>query len=237
VREAFITPAALERHPDLGIRLRRGPFDLHLCDDDAIAALAGSSSPQGVVAVCGFIDVDLDRALTGKPRMVALAAQIRDPGNMGTLIRCADAAGADAVILTAASADPYNDKAVRASAGSLFHLPLVTGTTLEAAVSALHSRHFAVIGAAGSAELTLDASRASGSLGGPVAWVFGNEAWGLTDETRALCDREVAVPVYGRAESLNVATAAALCLYTTAWAQRGLPVDGAETAPETLTAP
>jgi TrmH family RNA methyltransferase len=172
------------------------------------------------VAVCGFVDLDLDHALTGESRLVVVALNVRDPGNVGTLVRCGDAAGADAVIVAGSSVDPYNDKVVRASVGSLFHVPLVVGTTLEAAVMALHARDFAVVAAEGTAQETLGGTLAPGSLGDRVAWVFGNEAWGLPDSDRALCDREVAVPIYGRAESLNVATAAAVCLYATAWAQR-----------------
>ena len=94
-------------------------------------------------------------------RLVAVAANVRDPGNVGTLVRCADAAGADAVILAGSSVDPYNDKVVRASAGSLFHLPLVVGTTLEAAVVALHARRFTVVAAEGTAEETLGGTLAA----------------------------------------------------------------------------
>ncbi len=221
VREVFVTQDALERHEDVTALLCGRQIATRLCNDSAIAALAGSVAPQGIVAVCAFVDLALDEALAGGPRLVAVAAHVRDPGNAGTLIRCADAAGADAVILAGTSVDPYNDKVVRASVGSIFHLPLVVGTTLEATVAALHARGFTVVAASGAAEQTLDGVLAAGGLRDPVAWVFGNEAWGLSAEDLMHCDREVAVPIYGRAESLNVATAAAVCLYATAWAQRG----------------
>ncbi len=231
VREVFVTREALERHDDLAALLSNAPLRCHVCDDEAIASLAGSVTPQGVVAVCGFVDCALDVALSldtaqaDRLGLVAVAANVRDPGNVGTLIRSADAAGADAVILAGSSADPYNDKAVRASVGSLVHRPLGVGTALEATLEALRARRFTVVAAEGTAEERLDAVVAR-SLGDRVAWVFGNEAWGFSPADLALCERQVAVPVYGRAESLNVATAAAVCLYATAWAQReGRPTE------------
>ena len=221
VLEAFATGDALERHADVAARLAAGQVAVHLCEDQALASLAGSVSPQGLVAVCGFVDVSLGEALDGDTRLVTVGAHVRDPGNAGSVIRCADAAGADAVVLAGSSVDAYNDKVVRASVGSLFHLPLVVGTTVEATISALHDRLFTVLAADGAATETLDGLLEAGHLAGRVAWVFGNEAWGLSDEDKGRCDRVVAVPIYGRAESLNVATAAAVCLYATARAQRG----------------
>lgn len=119
--------------------------------------------------------------------------------------------------------DPYNDKAVRASAGSLFHVPLVTGSTLVDAADALHEHGFVVLAADVAGATSLDAALDEGLLHGRVAWLFGNEAWGLPDDDLALADHVVGVPIYGRAESLNVATAAAVCLYATARAQRADP--------------
>jgi RNA methyltransferase, TrmH family len=220
VHQVFATPNALRRHEDLASQLRAGSFSLSLCDDAALASLAASVSPQGIVAVCGFLDRALADALVDDAKLVAVAAHVRDPGNLGALIRCADAAGADAVVLAGSSVDPYNDKVVRASVGSLFHLPLVLGTAMAATLDALHAKQFNVVAAVGSAPETIDQVAAADAIGDRVAWVFGNEAWGLGAADRALCDREIAVPIYGRAESLNVATAAAVCLYTTAWAQR-----------------
>jgi RNA methyltransferase, TrmH family len=221
VHQVFATPKALGRHEDLASQLRAGSLSLSLCDDAALASLTASVSPQGIVAICGFLDCALADALVDDARLVAVAAHVRDPGNLGALIRCADAAGADAVVLAGSSVDPYNDKVVRASVGSLFHLPLVLGgTAMAATVDVLHARQFSVVAAVGSARETIDQMAATDAIGDRVAWVFGNEARGLEAADRALCDREIAVPIYGRAESLNVATAAAVCLYTTAWAQR-----------------
>jgi TrmH family RNA methyltransferase len=169
--------------------------------------------------------------LAGRPRLVAVLAHVRDPGNAGTVLRAADAAGADAVVLTDASVDVHNPKCVRSTAGSLFHLPVVTGVPLAEAVGALRAAGLTVYAADGAGDVDLDdlldraqdARRAGGpatGLAGPVAWVFGNEAWGLPAADRALADAVVRVPVHGRAESLNLATAATVCLYAAARAHR-----------------
>jgi len=157
-------------------------------------------------------------------------SNVRDPGNAGTVIRAADAAGAGAVVLTAESVDVHNPKTVRATAGSLFHLPVVTGMPLATATGTLRAAGLTVLAADGSGEHDLDdlldvAGRPGGTgrvpdLARPTAWVFGNEAWGLTPEDRELADAVVRVPIRGQAESLNLATAATVCLYASARAQR-----------------
>jgi TrmH family RNA methyltransferase len=185
-----------------------------------MSSVAATVTPQGVVAVARFRDVPLADVVASRPRLVAILAAVRDPGNAGTVLRAADAAGADAVVLTDASVDPYNGKCVRASAGSLFHLPFVVGATAADAVAALRGAGMRVLAAAGSAPTDIDALDDAGGLAGPVAWLFGNEAWGLPDELLALADDAVRVPIHGRAESLNLATAATICLYASARAQR-----------------
>jgi TrmH family RNA methyltransferase len=145
-------------------------------------------------------------------------AHVRDPGNAGTVLRTADAAGADAVVFTDASVDPYNGKCVRAGAGSLFHLPVAMGVSVNVrnAVDHLRATGLRVLAADGAGEATLD----DVDLTRPTAWIFGNEAWGLPEEILSLTDEVVRVPIYGRAESLNLATAAAVCLYASARAIR-----------------
>ena len=149
-----------------------------------------------------------------------MLASVRDPGNAGTVLRAADAAGAQAVLFSDASVDPYNGKAVRASAGSLFHVPLVAGVRLEQAAGALRAAGLRILAADARGGRTLD-DLSPAELAAPTAWVFGNEAWGMPEAVLALADESVAVPIYGRAESLNLATAAAVCLYASARAQRG----------------
>jgi TrmH family RNA methyltransferase len=173
-----------------------------------------------MVGVCRRIGTTLDALLATAPTLVTVLAHARDPGNVGTVIRCSDAAGVGGVVLTDASVDPLNPKAVRASAGSLFHLPVVTGPSVEALLPALRDAGLRVLAADGSGERDIDDLLDDGSLARPTAWVFGNEAWGLPESTRSLCDDVVRVPIHGRAESLNLATAAAVCLYASARAQR-----------------
>ena len=182
----------------------------------ALELLSDSVSPAGVVALCRFVDVPVAEAVAGA-RLVAICADVRDPGNAGTVIRCADAAGADGVVLAGSSVDAYNPKTVRASVGSLFHLPLAVELSAEAAVRAAKDAGLTVLAADGAGEVGLyDAP-----LAGPTAWLFGNEAWGLPAELAELADHRVAIPIHGRAESLNLATAAALCLYESARARKG----------------
>ncbi|MBI4942378.1 MAG: RNA methyltransferase [Actinobacteria bacterium] len=205
--------------------------------DEVMAAMTETVTPQGLLAVCRLVDVPLADVVARAPRLVAVLAHVRDPGNAGTAIRAADAAGADAVVLTDASVDVHNPKCVRSTAGSLFHLPVVTGVPLADAVAALRAAGLTVYAADGAGDLDLDdlldaaeEVRRSGGpdegapagLAGPVAWVFGNEAWGLPEADRALADAVVRVPVHGQAESLNLGTAATVCLYAAARAHRPL---------------
>jgi TrmH family RNA methyltransferase len=218
--ELYATPEAAERHADLVAAARAAGAPVLTATPEVVAAISDTVTPQGLVAVCRFLDTPLDAVLRARPRLVAVLANVRDPGNAGTVLRCADAAGADAVVLTDASVDLYNPKAVRASAGSLFHLPVAVGVPVDAAVAGLRGAGLRVLAADGAGDGDLDTELDAGRMGAPTAWVFGNEAWGLPEETRALADAVVRVPIHGRAESLNLATAAAVCLYASARAQR-----------------
>jgi RNA methyltransferase, TrmH family len=220
VYELFVTRDAAARHAEMvGAATRKG-VDVYVVSGEVMSALAQTVTPQGIVAVCAFLDSSVEDVAAAAHGLVAVLADVRDPGNAGTVIRTADAAGADAVVLGGESVDPYNGKCVRASAGSLFHLPLAAGVPIERAVTALKDRGLTVLAADGQGALDLDRAIDEGRLDGPTAWLFGNEAWGLPAETRALADDVVRVPIYGAAESLNLATAAAVCLYSSARAQR-----------------
>jgi TrmH family RNA methyltransferase len=221
--EVFATADALARHEDVLAPAAAAGVPVHRASGEVMAALAQTVTPQGIVAVCGVLHRPLQEVLDEGPRLVAVLANVRDPGNAGTVLRAADAAGADAVVLTDASVDVYNGKCVRASAGSLFHLPVVLGAPLAPLADALRGSGLRVLAADGAGPADLDevADRPPATgLGGPVAWVFGNEAWGLAEASRALADEVVRVPIHGRAESLNLAAAAAVCLYATARSQR-----------------
>ncbi|MDG4860366.1 RNA methyltransferase [Streptomyces sp. T-3] len=218
--ELFSTVEAAERYADIIGAARDAGARVHLADEAVIADISTTVTPQGLVGVCRFIDQPFADILAARPKLVAVLAHVRDPGNAGTVLRCADAAGADAVVLTDASVDLYNPKAVRASVGSHFHLPVAVGVPVEEAVRGLRDAGVRVLAADGAGEDDLDAELDKGTMGTPTAWVFGNEAWGLPEETRALADAVVRVPIHGKAESLNLATAAAVCLYASARAQR-----------------
>jgi TrmH family RNA methyltransferase len=223
VLELFATADAADRHPEILAAAEAGGALVHLVNGAVMAALTQTVTPQGLVAVCGLLDVPLAEMLGTAPRLLAVLAHARDPGNAGTVVRAADAAGAGGVLLTGESVDPYNGKCVRASAGSLFHLPLSVGDRVEDDLPALRAAGLQVLAADGHADLDLDEAADSGLLAAPTAWVFGNEAWGLPEHTRALADAVVKVPIHGRAESLNLATAAAVCLYASARAHRPRP--------------
>ena len=228
VRDVYLTPAAAERYRAIVDDAVARRLRVHLATDDVLAAM--SPDAQGVVAVAETHDPGLDAVLASGPRLVAVLARVRDPGNAGTVIRAADAAGADAVVLTAESVDVHNPKVVRSTAGSLFHLPVTTGSTLAEVTTGLRAAGLTVLAADGSGEHDLDdlldavgrpgAGEGVPDLSRPTAWVFGNEAWGLPQEDRALADAVVRVPIRGRAESLNLATAATVCLYASSRAQR-----------------
>jgi len=229
IRELFVTKAARSRHADLVAAVAATGAPVSEISGDLMAELAQTVTPQGLLAVCPFIDVPLAELASKEPRLVVVLANVRDPGNAGTVLRTADAAGADGVIFAGASVDPYNSKCVRSSAGSLFHLPVVLGVRVNDAVAALRDAGLAVLAADGSATLGLDDPDLAGQLARRTAWLFGNEAWGLPADLAALADERVAVPIYGRAESLNLAAAAAVCLYASARAQHG----GCRSAPLT----
>jgi TrmH family RNA methyltransferase len=220
VVEVFATRTATEQFG----ALRAVAPSWAVVDDRALDTLSDSVNPQGVVAVCRFLDRPLAHLLqpaTVDPaesaKLVAICADVRDPGNAGTVIRTADAAGADAVVLAGHSVDPYNPKTVRATVGSLFRLPLALVDDPAEAVRTAKAAGLVVLAADGKGEVGLFG--AEELLARPTAWLFGNEAWGLPDELAALADHRVAIPIHGRAESLNLSTAAAVCLYASARAQ------------------
>jgi TrmH family RNA methyltransferase len=229
VQELYASHDAQQRYPDIVETARAAGLAIRPATDEVLAVLADTVTPQGLVAVCSLVDVPLAQALEHQPRLVTLLASVRDPGNAGTVLRAADAAGAEAVVLTRESVDVHNPKCVRATAGSLFHLPVVTGVELAPTLDTLRAAGLVVLAADGAGDVDLDdllddaAAGSPGGLAGPVAWLFGNEAWGLSDDDRALADAVVRVPVHGRAESLNLATAATVCLYASARAQRRGP--------------
>ena len=216
ITELFVTAPARSRYGDLAERVAAQGAPVHEVSGEVMTELAQTVTPQGLLAVCRFVDVSLAQLTVAAPRLVVVLANVRDPGNAGTVLRTADAAGACGVIFADASVDPYNSKCVRSSAGSLFHLAVVQGAPLSDAAAALRGAGLQVLAADGSAGGQLGEFESAGRLARPTAWLFGNEAWGLPAELLALADAVAAVPIYGQAESLNLAAAAAVCLYASA---------------------
>jgi len=226
VHDVYLSEASAARYPEIVAAADERGTRVHLASPEVLAAM--SADAQEVVAVADLLATPLAAVLATPPRLVAVLAHVRDPGNAGTVIRAADAAGADAAVLTGESVDIHNPKVVRSTAGSLFHVPVATGVDLAAGIDALRAAGLTILAADGSGEHDLDdlldvvggARDGVPDLARPTAWVFGNEAWGLRDEDRALADAVVRVPLRGRAESLNLATAATVCLYASSRAHR-----------------
>lgn len=216
VTEIFITEDCADRYPEIVDSVHSYGGTISYATDDVIESLSDSVSPQGVVAVVRASNHALDSAVTDKSLLVALLAQVRDPGNAGAVIRVADAAGATAVIASTNSVDLHNSKVVRATAGSLFHLPCVEEVEISDAIKRAQACGLQVLAADGSGQ----DFNSGVDLAIPTMWVFGNEAWGLPQEILDQVDQVVSIPIYGKAESLNLATAAAVCLYQSAQAQR-----------------
>ncbi|WP_374007593.1 TrmH family RNA methyltransferase [Leifsonia sp. LS-T14] len=217
--DLFATPTALERYPEIGRAADDVDLEVEFVSEQVLDAMADTVTPQGFVAVARQFPTSIRDILTGDPKLVAILEEVRDPGNAGTIIRAADSAGADAVVLTGRTVDLYNPKVVRSTTGSLFHVPVAVGADLADVIGRAHSAGLQVLAADIKGEDLL-AARRDGELARPTAWVFGNEAHGLADELLELVDRVVTVPIYGRAESMNLATAASVCLYESAFAQR-----------------
>jgi TrmH family RNA methyltransferase len=211
VVEVFVTEAALSRFGPM-----LGDTTVHVVTDRAAKALSDTVTPVGLVAVCEVPSISLEDVLADGPRLIAVAAEISEPGNAGTLIRIADAMGADAVVLAGHSVDPYNGKCLRASAGSIFAVPVVSETDARGAISALTDAGMRVLATTVDGKTSLD----DADLSGPTAWLFGPESHGLSEELAAMAADRIRIPMSGGAESLNVAAAAAICLYQSARANR-----------------
>ncbi len=219
VVEVFATEDALERYAEHFEKLESARVQIHQVSERALNAMADTATPQGVIAVCEQLDVSLASVLDQSAQLLVLLSNIRDPGNAGTVLRAADAAGADAVMFSANSVDVYNPKVVRSTAGSIFHLPIVTEVDSLDTIRKAQVAGFQVFAADGGGTPITDLP--AGVLAKPTLWVFGNEAWGFEPEVLDAVDRVVSLPIYGSAESLNLATAASVCLYESAFAQNG----------------
>ncbi|WIM88832.1 RNA methyltransferase [Candidatus Mycobacterium wuenschmannii] len=212
VREIFATEAAAQRYAAL---LADSGAAVQHVTERAAKALSDTVTPAGLVAVCEHPSTSLADVLGLAPRLIAVGVEIGEPGNAGTLIRVADAMGAAAVVFLGHGVDPYNGKCLRASAGSIFSVPVVVAPDVEAAITALQEADLRVLATTVDGELPLD----DADLALPTAWLFGSEAHGLSTQIAGMADSRVRIAMSGGAQSLNVAAAAAICLYESAKAQ------------------
>ena len=213
VREVFATAEAARRHAGL-----LGGQQVVTITDGAAKALSETVTPAGLVAVCEVPSRNLDAVLAGSPDLIAVAVGLSEPGNAGTLIRTAHAMGAVAVVFTGGSVDPYNGKCLRSSAGSIFALPVVIAPDVADTLERLRASGLQTLATTVDAEMTLD--DADTLLASRTAWIFGSEAHGLSREIAEGADHRIAIPMADGAESLNVAAAAAICLYQSARVRR-----------------
>ncbi|HEX3789991.1 MAG TPA: RNA methyltransferase [Pseudonocardiaceae bacterium] len=220
VHELFVTANAAERNGDLLTAATDASVPVSEITDRAAASISETVTPQGIVVVCDLVDRPPADVLAGAPMLVVVLVGVADPGNAGTVLRVADAAGADAVLLAGDTVDPHNGKCVRASVGSLFHLPIARERDIDSALAACRAAGLRLVAADGYAEHDLDTAADHGELAEPTGWLFGSEAHGLDQRVLDAADTSLRVPIHGLAESLNLATAAAVCLYASARAQR-----------------
>ena len=212
VRDIFVTEAAEQRFAAL--LASHAPM-VHPITERAAKALSDTVTPAGLIAVCELPSTGLADVLAGGPGLVAVGVEIGEPGNAGTLIRIADAMGAAAVVFAGHSVDPYNGKCLRASAGSIFTVPVVVEPDAGATVTALQAAGLQILATTVDGEVSLE----DAELAAPTAWLFGAEAHGLSAELTEQADTRVTIPMAGGAQSLNVAAAAAICLYQSSRAQ------------------
>lgn len=203
LRHLFVTETCASDFPEF---TSRGV----VVSDEVLSAMTDVTTPQGVIAVCSMPQHSL--AILDSPKLLLVAHEVRDPGNLGTMIRTADAAGADAVIVSGESVDPWSPKVVRSAAGSHWHLPVINGVSLDDVRRELKGIPLIATEATAKKRFTdIDLTQ-------PTAWLLGNEAHGLGGHAD-LADMSVSLPIYGKAESLNVALAAGILLYASAQAQ------------------
>ncbi|HZK32125.1 MAG TPA: RNA methyltransferase [Corynebacterium sp.] len=215
--DLFVTEQAAERFADIVLAAGYMNVYTHAIDEKAARSLSDTVTPTGLFAVCTPVLWSVGKALGRAPRLVTVPVQTSEPGNAGTLMRVSDAMGADAVLFAGETVDPQSGKAARASAGSLFHVPVARHTDVNDVLGQVRAKGLRILATAADGEVDLD--EADELLAGPTAWLFGNEAHGLGEELLAQADHRIRIPIRGRAESLNLATAAAICLYESARVQ------------------
>ncbi len=213
--DVFVTERAAEKFADIVTAAGYMDVYVHPITDRAAKSLSDTQTTTGIFALCTPVLWTPGKILNGKPQLVSVPVETSEPGNAGTLIRTSDAMGADGVIFAGETVDPLGSKVARASAGSLFHIPTARDTNIKDVLGKLRSSNLQILATVPQGDATLDEV----DLSKPTAWLFGNEAHGLSKELLNAADIRVSIPLRGRAESLNLATAASICLYESAKAQ------------------
>lgn len=205
--EAYVVNDAFANENDISCYEKKADV---LCLPDALfASVCDTENPQGILAICKKLDWDENAVFTKEKPFFILAEELNDPGNLGTVIRTADACGADAVFLSKGSVDLYNPKVLRSTMGSMFHVPVFQNVDLNKISKKLKENNIPLYAAHLRGDLypySLDLERA-------CAFIIGNEARGLSDDAADLCDRWVKIPMPGQAESLNASIAAGVLMY------------------------
>lgn len=215
--DLFVSETAAQRFPEIISAAGFMGVYTHAISDKAVSYLADTTTPAGIFALCRSVLWSAGKILSSRPQLLSIPVQTQDPGNAGTLIRTADALGADGVIFAGETVDPLGSKVARSSAGSLFHIPVARQVNTADLIGQLRAAGLQIIATSPAADLALGSPDLD--LAAPTAWLFGNEAHGLSPELLAAADIQVTIPLRGRAESLNLATAASICLYESARAQ------------------
>ncbi|MBZ8177191.1 RNA methyltransferase [Corynebacterium poyangense] len=216
--DIFLSESAAQRFQELLHLAQYSNVYCHPISAKAVQLLSDTKSSTGIFAVCTPVLWRFRQCLDGSPRLISIPVETREPGNAGTLIRVSDAMGADAVVFAGDTCDPLSSKVARSSAGSLFHIPVSRHRDIDETISYIQGKGIQVLATAADGDISLD--NAGEILSQPTAWLFGNEAHGLSPQIQELADHRVRIPIRGRAESLNLATAAAICLYESARAQQ-----------------
>jgi len=219
--DLFVTEAAADRFADVVTAAGYMDVFTHAITDKAAQTLTDTVHTTGLFAVCKPVTWTLGSILKGRPKLVAVCVETNDPGNAGTIIRLVDALGADAVVFAGDTVDPESPKVVRSSAGSLFHVPVARERDIKGVLGQLRAAGLSTFATTMHGDVNLADS--GGVLDQPTAWLFGNEAHGLPGDVLESADYTVSIPIQGSAESLNLSTAASICLWESAKALSDTP--------------
>ena len=210
IKEVFFTSAFSAKKDGQKIlrEIRKKTDELFEVTEQIMNKLADTETPQGIIATASYAEKNLEEIRFKSVPLIVAVDGVQEPGNLGAIIRTSDAAGADAVIILKGTCDVFMQKTIRATAGSIFNIPIIYAGT-DKFLEWLKSNGIMLIATV----LDSDKSIFDTGLKKPIAFVFGNEAHGVSNEIKRKADLILKIPIYGKAESLNVSASAAVCLY------------------------